>query len=160
MLQKTGLKLGGISEYLEPLVRRVGKRRLTLLCRVGLVLYLVALGLATHMPPRQLKRFSLHIDVPDKLAHFACYALLAVLAVIAAYSFGVVRRLRPSGWAAIVISGLLVLACLGLIDEATQPAFGRQFDWLDWTADLAGAATAATLAVAVLSLRRRSVAHT
>lgn len=154
-----GLKSGRIHGFLEPIVRRLGKRRVTLLCRVGLILYLGALGLATHMPPRQLKRFPLRIDIPDKLAHFAAYALLAVLAVIAAYSFGVARRLRPSGWAIVGIGGLLLLAGLGLFDEATQPAFGRQFDWLDWAADLAGAATAATLAAVLMSMRRRSMAQ-
>lgn len=144
-----GMQSRGISELGAHFLGRLGKRRIALVCRIGLVLYLVALGLATHMPSHHLRRFPWHIQIPDKVAHFAAYAMLAALAVIAALSFGAVRRLRPSAWVVVTIGGLLLVACLGLFDEATQPAVGRNFDWFDWAADLAGAATAAMVATAL-----------
>jgi VanZ family protein len=139
----------------QGLYRFGGERHLRWGCCLGLAAYVVALALATHCPPRHFPRWPFRIDVPDKLAHFVAYALLAVLVVITALTFGAARRLRPWHWAALAGCGLLVLAALGLCDEMTQPIVGRQFDWLDWAADLAGAATAAVLAAIYLPIQNR-----
>ena len=89
------------------------------------------------------------------MAHFTAYAILAVLVVLAALSFSAVRRMRPSSWCAVAVGGLLMLGCLGLCDEWTQPAVGRQFDWFDWAADLAGIAAVGTLAAIYVAVKPR-----
>jgi VanZ family protein len=40
----------------------------------------------------------------------------------------------------------------GLLDEATQPLTGRDFDWFDWLADILGAVTGL---IVYEALRRR-----
>jgi VanZ family protein len=121
-------------------------RRVVLLCRLGLAVYVLMLLAATHFPAHHWPG----IRVPDKIAHFGAYGLLATLVVVAAVSFRSVRRLGATGWATLAIGGLLLLACFGLCDEWTQPIVGRQFDWLDWAADLGGIAAAVTVAAIVV----------
>jgi len=147
-----GWKRRGLFDWLQ---RVGGEHRLRWGCCLGLAIYLVALALATHCPPRHFPRLPFQIDIPDKLAHFVAYALLAALVVVTALSFGAKRNLRPCHWAALACGGLFLLAALGLCDEMTQPIVGRQFDWLDWAADLAGAATAAMLAAVYLPIQNR-----
>jgi len=129
--------------------------RLSWICCLSLAAYVAALVLATHWPPQRFPRLPFRIDVPDKLAHFGAYALLVLLVVVTALSFSAFRRLRPLHWAGIACVGLTLLAGLGLCDELTQPLVGRQFDWWDWAADLAGAATAAILAAVYLPMQNR-----
>ena len=45
---------------------------------------------------------------------------------------GFFRGKWPWGWLG------LGLASYALLDEATQPLTGRNFDWFDWTADMVG----------------------
>jgi len=149
------LKVVANPGFQQTLVQRLAQRRLALLCRLALAIYLPALVLATHMPPKHLRRLALPIPISDKLAHFTAYAILAVLVVMVALSFSAVRRMRPAGWATLALGGMFILGCLGLCDEWTQPALGRQFDWLDWAADLGGIATAAGLAALYVAVKPR-----
>jgi len=97
--------------------------------------YWLLLVLATHWPnpwssgsgPRY----------PDKLVHLAAYTVLAFLVV------PVVRRLTTGNKDRVRVAHVIswvAVAAIGLLDEATQPLTGRDFEWLDWLADSAGAA--------------------
>jgi VanZ family protein len=85
----------------------------------------------------------------DKLAHFGAFGLLAFLcATVWQISVGLLigAHLR--------FLWLLVVA-YGAIDEWTQTLVGREASWLDWLADVAGAAAG----LAVFQLLARSRRH-
>jgi len=114
-------------------------------------LYALALLLGTHLPPAMLG-FGLPGFLPDKLLHLLAYACLALLAML-----GLAKRVaRTSGGdrrlpSRLTISvSMILLAALALADEASQPLFGRQFDLVDWVADLAGIALGASLSLGML----------
>jgi len=89
----------------------------------------------------------------DKMIHLVAYALLTVLAFWAAASYPKIRSRLGNLWYALVLVGLL--AGFGLFDEATQPWFGRSFEWLDYSANLAGILLTAALLGAALAIRGR-----
>jgi VanZ family protein len=107
--------------------------------------YAIALVVATHLPRLDVS-FDLATPVPpDKFLHFAAYGMLGFLAGLVAVGTRFNwRRWFPYAWAAI--------ALFALLDEATQPFFGRAAEPLDWVADVVGGAVglgaAATLATA------------
>lgn len=74
----------------------------------------------------------------DKVVHFGLYATLAILTLRA-----LAPRHGPAAtrWAAFARCAgvLLCVTAFGLLDEATQPFTGRDFDWFDWLADGVGA---------------------
>lgn len=104
-----------------------------------LALYWLVLCLATHWrnpwPPGGTPSY------PDKLVHFTAFGLLAGLAV---YVLG--NRHTGRGLARRAAAIWAVVALYGLLDEFTQPLTGRDFEWLDWAADISGAACGALLA--------------
>ena len=91
------------------------------------------------------------IPVPwDKLAHVLAFALLAV-------ALGLASRLR-GGWALLVAAaGTLLVGALDELLQNGQP--NRTADWLDFVADLAGAALGCLTLVVLAELRDRLVGH-
>jgi hypothetical protein len=111
----------------------------------ALLLYILALVVSTHVPPTGLRPFyfALQFKLSDKLAHAVAYAGLTLLVMA-------VWRIRRPARMSLVHKGFglvgvcAVIACWGLMDEFTQPYFGRQFDWFDWMANLTGMSLAVT----------------
>jgi len=106
---------------------------------VCLAVYWLVLFLATHWRnpwPRGGTP-----SYPDKLVHFTAYGILAGLAV---YAIG--NRLSVRGLAKRAAAILAVVIAYGLLDEFTQPLTGRDFEWLDWAADIGGAVCGTLLA--------------
>ena len=68
---------------------------------------------------------------PDKLLHMAAYGVLGLLAALA---YG--GRWQTTSSAAIAL--FVLLAAWGIVDELTQPLFGRLADASDWVCDLIG----------------------
>lgn len=99
--------------------------------------FVATLVLLTHVPGRLLHG----MKEPrhwDKVVHFGLYATLAILALRALAPRSAASEPR---WAAFARCAgvLLCVAAFGLLDEATQPFTGRDFDWFDWLADGVGA---------------------
>lgn len=102
--------------------------------RTGLLLtligYWIAMAVLTHLPKVP--------GVPqmgDKTTHFVGFAALGALLYLCALATG-----RASSW-----TGLFVLTIVSLyaaFDEITQPLTGRSCSFVDWMADLSGAAAA------------------
>lgn len=99
--------------------------------------FVALLVLLTHVPSSLL-----HVMKEprhwDKVVHFGLYATLAILVLRA---FGRPRAPAATRWAAFARCAgvLLCVTAFGLLDEATQPFTGRDFDWFDWLADGMGA---------------------
>jgi hypothetical protein len=55
-------------------------------------------------------------------------------------------------WLDAVMRLALVTSVAGLLDELTQPLFGRDMEWYDWLADSAGGLCGAVLALLALRL--------
>lgn len=110
--------------------------------------YAVMLVVATHIPRLDVS-FDTGTSVPpDKLLHFAAYAVLGFLAgLIAAGSAHSWRR-----WFPLVLAGIAVFA---LLDETTQPMFSRAAEPFDWVADVIGAAAGLVVAAALAATARR-----
>jgi len=87
------------------------------------------------------------IEIPDKAAHFAAYAVLGLLLWWAA---------APLGPGAAAALGVVAAALYGASDELHQRFVpGRTQDIADWAADLAGAAAAVILGALILRYRAR-----
>ncbi|MFM8495233.1 MAG: VanZ family protein [Planctomycetia bacterium] len=108
------------------------------------------LVVATHMP-----RLHVSLDLatsvpPDKLIHFFAYGVLGFLTGLVATEAGVGWR----RWFPLVLVGI---AAFALLDETTQPMFGRDAEPFDWVADVVGAAAglcaAASLAAAARAFK-------
>ncbi len=112
---------------------------------VALLAYWLMLITATHIPkvPEPLG-----FRASDKLVHLAAYAVLGALVGLVSSQY---LRLR-FGMAAVLLAGLAVH---GMLDEATQPLFGRHADVADWIADILGAALGLAMFFAVSALVRR-----
>ncbi len=98
-------------------------------------LYGLLLVVATHAPSANVQFLVKAVDygplAPDKLLHMASYAVLGLLALLAYGS----RWRRPATG---VIALFFMLAAWGILDEATQPFFGRAADVIDWAYDVVG----------------------
>ena len=107
------------------------RAKLTTLSKYALALFWLALFAATHVPPTTS---FLPPQGSDKVAHFAAYAMLALLlATTWQLASGLLTgRHLTFVWLAIVIYGAL--------DEVTQIPVGRDCSIWDWTADALGAA--------------------
>jgi VanZ family protein len=112
----------------------------------ALIAYFLLLVLATHLPPKDLRPFdfALRFKLSDKLAHATAYGGLTLLAV-AVWRIGRPVSLSARGKSWGLFGVCCLIACWGLLDEFTQPYFGRNFDWIDWLADLTGMSLAVTL---------------
>jgi VanZ family protein len=102
-------------------------RNLLLTALVG---YWITMMLLTHLP-----RVPAVGGVTDKTAHFIGFALLGALLYLAIWAAG-----RATPWTSLLV--LVVLGIYAAVDEITQPLTGRHASFLDWQADMAGAATA------------------
>ena len=94
-------------------------------------IYWLGLIIATHMP---IRRVAPPYGNADKLVHFLLYAGLAWLLAMAweASTGRLNRRHLVFAW--------LAIATFGVVDELTQPIFGRDLSFWDWVADGVGAA--------------------
>jgi VanZ family protein len=120
------------------MIPRPSTPRLRAFALVLLVVYWTVMTIATHwpLPPRLLR-----LQISDKLVHLAMYFVLAALACV---NVALWRRL---GWRQAAML-LAAVAAWAVLDELTQPMFGRYGDVPDWVADLIGA----TMAVGLLTV--------
>ena len=128
-------------------LRRVSRWGLAILA-----LYLVALTLGTHVREEDLP-VSLRYEIA---LHFFAYAGLTLLVHRIAGS--IFRGRGALGEAGRAGATLVVVLALALVDEVTQPAWGRSFQGKDLWSDLAGALTMLFLiAIARIHSFRRSL---
>ena len=127
------------------------------LLRWCLAAYWLLLVLGTHWPSELLPGAGR--DMPgDKRLHLMAYAGLAGL--LAAVLTSRLDGSRPAGrgmrqtviWS---IAAVAIAVAFGLVDEATQPWTGRDFEWADWHADIAGAIVGAAVAAGAVRLWMR-----
>ena len=102
------------------------------------LVYWAAAFIMTHLPSRHVPT----IPASDKLEHFLGYGLLGGCLFLA---------LRLSGVRSVGVKVLAMLLVYGMIDEWLQllPFVGRDCEFGDWCADVAGAATAVVIASAL-----------
>jgi VanZ family protein len=100
------------------------------LWQIVLACYWLVLVVSTHVPPTFP---GLPPHGTDRLAHLAAYGVLAGLVGLNLQLAGghVTGRHFRWLWIAVVL--------FGVVDELTQPAFGRDASWIDWLADATGA---------------------
>jgi VanZ family protein len=118
------------------------------LLRLVTAAYAVVLVVATHIP-----RLDVSLDVglavpTDKFLHFAAYGVLGFLVGLITANFG-------RGWHGWLPLTLAAIAVFALIDETTQPMFGRAAETFDWFADVVGGAVGLIVATAVTATARR-----
>ena len=120
--------------------------------------YGLILLIATHAPARDVQFIVRAADYglldPDKLLHMAAYGVLGLLAALA---YG--GRWQTMTSAAIALFAML--AVWGIVDELTQPLFGRLADANDFVYDLIGGAIGLAAGFAAsrsLTARLRSAA--
>lgn len=89
----------------------------------------VAAFTATHIPPGKLPT---EILLSDKIKHLAGYFVLAFVTLWRQNS----GKPRPK-WV-MILSTVALLAIYGIIDELTQPWFGRDCELADWLSDMGG----------------------
>ena len=94
-----------------------------------LVIYWISMYVGTHVPTLP----SVIADHADKLIHCCAYGGLAFLLILAIGS-------RRSVTFRQLIFVWLFVAGYGVFDEVTQPLVGRHADFVDWVADIFGAA--------------------
>jgi len=127
-----------------------GRWRIWLLWAV-LALYWAVLFWGTH---RQFDPGGTPPPISDKVLHFAGYAGLGALLMLAAWT-GLRRVSLGFGLS------LAVAALYGAVDEWSQSFVpGRVADVYDWWADVAGGGFGALVVALILSWRRRSRSET
>lgn len=89
---------------------------------------LSAAFIVTHLPPGAPGR----PPIPDYYLHFAGFFALAIVTCWRAT--GPNRRFTWKAW----VFGVVFLAVYGIVDERTQPFFGRSCELSDYVADLCG----------------------
>jgi VanZ family protein len=97
--------------------------------------YGMVLVVATHAPAKDVQFLARAVDYglldPDKLLHLTAYSVLGLLAVLA---YG--NRWRKPSSAVVWLFPLLTV--WGMLDEWTQPFFGRLADGSDLIYDIVG----------------------
>jgi VanZ family protein len=112
---------------------------------IVLALYWPAILILTHIP----RLPPLVRNVKDKTAHYVAYGLLTGLLFLTIWAF------KPK-WRATPLLVLLIVPAYGVIDELTQPWFGRSCDVADWIADTAAVITALVILTPIhAALRKR-----
>jgi VanZ family protein len=101
---------------------------LRVLALLALVGYWLTLVVGTHWP---LPPEMFGLGDSDKLVHFWAYGVLALLVCL---NWALAREMNWRQWLAIVA----ILAAFGAVDEITQIPVGRNCDYRDWLADMAG----------------------
>ncbi len=99
---------------------------------ISLALYWLLICTLTHLPASDLP----HVEVNDKIEHFAAFSLLGFL--LNAVLRQVTRR--HCDWLT-----LTIILIYGALDEWLQPLTGRSCEFNDWLADGAGAAAGVVL---------------
>jgi VanZ family protein len=92
------------------------------------LLCLILVLTLTHIPHEALPKI-LQENMLDKVEHIAAYGLIAFLFL---------QALPNPAPLALSAVGLLVLAVIGILDEATQPLVNRHASVWDYVADLVG----------------------
>lgn len=109
--------------------------------------YGLVLLVATHAPGDEVAFIVRAADYglfdldPDKFVHALAYGLLGLLAALA---YGGL-------WKSILTAAAMLftmLAAWGVVDELTQPFFGRACDVNDWVSDCVGAAVGMAVGLA------------
>ena len=114
-------------------------------------LYWAVLFTMTHIPPKHLP----HVPASDKVEHMTAYMVLCLM--VGATLWQILphkRRLIP-------VIVFVVAALYGAFDEFTQIPVGRDAEFMDWVADISGAAVAGAVLFVVYwvwSRRSRSAA--
>ena len=116
--------------------RRGAWRRSAAVWLAALVVYWLTLFVGTHTRPADLPVSVLDFD---KALHAGAYFVLASLLLVAWRRTG--ARFGLAGRLAIAT----VVLAYGVVDELTQPYFGRSCDLLDWVADALGVGLAVAL---------------
>jgi len=121
---------------------------LTIVLRIGFVLYALALVVATHWPRLNLQEAP--IQASDKVYHFAAF-LLWTLLIAASGFFGRPLSRRNVQWSVAIAS---VYAPL---DELTQalPGVNRDVTALDLVANLTGVVVGGAVLLGLARLKRR-----
>lgn len=120
--------------------------RLTL--RLATAAYAFVLIVATHIPRLDVS-FNTGTPVPsDKTLHFAAYGVLGFL-------IGLIATGSVLSWQRWLPTALGAIAVFAMLDEATQPLFGRATEPFDWVADVAGAAAGLIVAAVAAAIARR-----
>jgi VanZ family protein len=107
--------------------------------------YWLMLFIATHIPRSPIPA---SVGISDKLQHYVAYAILAFLA---SWWVAVRRPFTTPQHVAVLAS----MALYGAADEILQSLVGRETDYLDWRADMIGAATGLILFSLSIVIRRR-----
>ena len=89
----------------------------------------------THIPGQRIPR-ALQVRYLDKAEHVVAYGLIAGF-----FLLSLKRPVRP----AVLLVGLMTLAAMGALDEATQPLVNRFGSVWDYGCDLTGMAIACML---------------
>jgi VanZ family protein len=118
--------------------------------------YWCLLAILTHWPRRH--PFPPRMLYEDKLAHFLAYSGLAFLISLTLHAGTLWRRGTASPRLARMGIALVVVMLYGVVDELTQPWFGRNCELADWFADLGGALVGLTASWFTLRYISRSTA--
>jgi VanZ family protein len=110
------------------------------------LLSLIGLLILTHIPHEALPKV-LQRNLLDKVQHVVAYGVIAFL-----YLQSLREPIRPT----VAAAGLLVLAGIGILDEATQPLVNRHACVWDFVADVTGIG----LAALVFLVKRRFMGRT
>ena len=111
---------------------------------VACVGYISLWFMLTHIPIDGIKANYAHLPYKeflfDKLIHAIAYTIMFLLVGVEwlwNHSRGDGILSNENLLKRICVLGIFI-ACFGIVDELTQPAFGREFDIYDWVADLIG----------------------
>ena len=122
-----------------------------------LAVYVFVLILGTHYPGEPEVIRGVRWPGADKLAHFGIYCgLTGLLAFVV--SWRSIDRQSRTGLSAAWYAGIAVfVSTFAAVDELTQPWTGRERDFKDWLADVAGMAAGLILFSLVMLYRRRGL---
>lgn len=109
---------------------------------IAAVLFTLLWLAGTHLP--RPDRLGIDVGANDKTVHAMGFAFLAVWWTVSA-RLTLRARLRRA-----VVGVVLGMAAFAMIDELTQPWFGRTAQWADWGADLLGAFAGTAVASAAI----------
>jgi len=120
-----------------------------------LAAYVVMLVIATHFPGEAEVVPRVRWPGADKVVHFGIYCGLAGL-IAFVVSWRCTDRQSLTGLSAAWYAGIAVfVAAFAAVDELTQPWTGRERDFKDWLADVAGMAFGLILFTAIMVYRRQ-----
>jgi VanZ family protein len=135
-----------------------GKRAYRWVFRL-LVLYMVAMFVATHIPRLETRFPGLRTWFErDKMIHFGIYFGFTMLLAFFLALRKTDRALRTGVSALGYLAIAIFVAMFAAADETTQPLTGRQLDFDDWVADMIGMASALVVFSLIQVYRHRPLA--